>query len=107
MLNIRSLLKEDYISVTDYSEYKPNKSSNGGCYSYTTRYMKTVDGWKVSYSTSADFPYCTFCGIFCDGDCSWCSNLHQFKIISADELEKRLLAADKDENFEIFTKSGF
>ena len=57
------------VVITDYSEYDPNLSNNGGAYSYSTIYEKldNIGLWRVSYATSAEFYFCPCCGTFgCD-----------------------------------------
>jgi hypothetical protein len=59
------------IRITDYSEYVAERCSDGGCYSFTTDFVKLEDGtWEVSYGTSCTgFSYCSYYGTFCNDDC--------------------------------------
>ena len=52
------------IIVTDYSNYEWNKSTDGGSYSYSTRYKYRTGKYWEYHSTSADFSYCDICATF-------------------------------------------
>lgn len=54
------------IEFQDWSEYEPDKSSNGGCYRFSKHYYynKDSDLWTLQYETSADMEYCPICGHF-------------------------------------------
>lgn len=54
------------IEFQDWSEYEPDKSSNGGCYRFSKHYYynKDSDLWELQYETSADMEYCPICGHF-------------------------------------------
>ena len=55
------------VRFCDYTQYKSEKSSNGGCYGFWTDYTRLEDGnWEISYGTTADLPYCPVCGSFND-----------------------------------------
>lgn len=58
------------IEIEDYREWIPGKDSNGGCYSYHYEFVAVPNGYKVRYSTSADFEYCEKYGNF--GSCHRC-----------------------------------
>ena len=48
------------IEFQDWSEYEPDKSSNGGCYRFSKHYYynKDLDFWELQYETSADMKSC-------------------------------------------------
>ena len=44
------------ITVTDNSEYDPERGSNGGCYSIWETYTRNEEGnWDVTYNDSSDY----------------------------------------------------
>lgn len=55
------------VRLCDYSAYEPDMGSNGGAYGFweTMRFQ----GGKAyrTYGTTAEFPYCPYCGTF--GSC--------------------------------------
>jgi hypothetical protein len=53
------------IKIVDNREYVSGKSCNGGCYSFTKIFEQVeLDRYKVVYSTSSEFDYCSRCGEF-------------------------------------------
>jgi hypothetical protein len=58
------------IIIIDNSNYAADKCNNGGSYSFTVTYQQIADNkFAVLHSTSAEFPYCPFCGSFYRGIC--------------------------------------
>lgn len=77
------------VVIEDYSEYDGDHCNNGGAYSFTTTYTHTAGDFAVSYSTSADFPYCPKCGSFySDEECP--CGMDDYDTVSAAELEEIL-----------------
>lgn len=73
------------IVVADRSDYDPNLCCTGGRYAYYTEYNKEADGlWTVSYATSADFGFCSYCGRF------GCDECDEYERISTSEMLERL-----------------
>jgi len=58
-------------TVIDNREYQPDRCNDGGGYSFQLRFKPQIVGWKVIFSTSADFPYCRKNGWF--ANCSTCA----------------------------------
>jgi len=53
------------ITINDYSNYEPEKCSDGGAYGFWTEYLyKGGDIWEISYGTTADMEFCPCCGSF-------------------------------------------
>lgn len=75
------------VVIEDYSEYDGNRCNNGGAYSFTTTYTrKDGEEFAISYSTSADFPYCPKCGSFyADEECP--CGMDDYDTVSTAELE--------------------
>ncbi len=100
---------EKYITIIRYPE-KLGQERNGGDYIFYETYLRTNQGWEVTYATSADFDYCPIYGRF--QDCINCPEYDEENdeclagpiIITEKELEKILEEAEKDKNCEI--KSG-
>lgn len=80
-----SLRNVNRVDITNWTEYDPDRCNNGGAYSYTTIYRRNGDRWAVTYSTSAEFDYCPYCGRFGD-DCGYTHPEH----ISTYELIKTI-----------------
>lgn len=58
------------IIITDNSNYKSETCNNGGDYSFSVIYRQISDDkFEVLHSTSAEYPYCPFCGSFYQGSC--------------------------------------
>ena len=58
------------IIIIDNSNYAADKCNNGGSYSFTTSYRQiAANKFAVLHSTSAEYPYCPFCGSFYQGSC--------------------------------------
>ena len=90
------------ITITDYSEYEPEKSNTGGAYSYTQRYEKMENGnWKLSFYTSSSFSYCECCGTFQNGECS-CNE--EYDEISSEEFAEILEYAWHDPKHGVYFK---
>lgn len=106
--------KANKVVITDYSNYEPSKSRNGGCYLFTTIFTR-VSGemWQISYGTSAEFEYCPVQGIF--RQCKNCWNLvyegefwdsptHcglDYQVVSTREVLKAISEADVSEDYEV------
>ena len=72
------------VIIKDYSDYEDGLCNNGGHYSFTDVYEKCSKGWRASYYTSADFPYCEYCGSFYNDyhDCGKPSMLETKEVIA-------------------------
>ncbi len=74
------------IQVIDDREYKPGLDRNGGHYSFSVHYDRLNDNeWRVSYYSSAEFQYCSRCGLFhseCDKSHSTITTRELLLIIS-------------------------
>ena len=90
--NIYSLMKKgvEKFTLIDLSEYIPSRSTDGGCYAFTTEFMKNSDGdWEVYYDTSSGFQYCPYCGTFYNEDiCPCCGD--EVEVLTSIELINRL-----------------
>ena len=96
------------ITIYDNTQYVSGMSCNGGCYWFGTRYVERPDGkYNVYYRTSADFPYCPFCGSFYSGDSCSCGR-EEPDVVTSDEVVQELLKArraiERGEDFEITEK---
>lgn len=79
------------VSITDWSGYDPDRCNNGGRYSYTTTYHRRVDDkWDILYSTSAEFEFCPYCGMFGMG----CGCTHPEQSTTAEVMEQITSAED-------------
>lgn len=95
--NLENIVK---IRFNDFSEYDSEKCNNGGCYGFWTNYDRHDNYWKVSYGTTADFPYCPCCGNFAshydyDEECYTCGD---FDTITDDELLNRINVFEENED---------
>ena len=53
------------VTITDYTHFEADKCVNGGNYSFTVTYQQIANNkFAVLHSTSAEYPYCPFCGSF-------------------------------------------
>lgn len=85
------------VSITDWSGYDPDRCNNGGGYSYTTTYYrKDDDKWDVIYSTSAEFEYCPYCGMFGSG----CRCTHPQQA-TTDVVMERITALKDDRDYTV------
>lgn len=85
------------VTIVDWSEYDPNLCCNGGKYMYETTYHRRSSGeWDVLYSTSADFEFCPYCGMFGDG----CGCTHPEQSTTA-EVMKQISSAKDDPDFTV------
>ena len=73
---MKEILEAKKIIVNDYRDWVPGKDSNGGCYSYHYIFEAVEGGFKVTYSTSAEFEFCTKYGYFTKCDNCQFSNWH-------------------------------
>ena len=89
---------EEFGIIYDDSQYEDGKSQNGGCYGFSTIYIReSASRWRISYDTTSEFEYCHRCGSFTTGDhVCYDEYATDFEIISI--LTKIL--PDKDHWFE-------
>jgi len=81
------------VKIVDSTHFEADKCSNGGRYSFTTTFRKIADDkFEVSYSTSADFDYCPFCGSFYQGSCP--CGMEGPDIVSWEEVKKEIEVAN-------------
>lgn len=84
------------IIITDYSEFKPETSNNGGNYSYSTIYTKVGENrYEVSYGTSSELDFCPCCGRFGCADCDP-HNDSDYEYVSESELNLLIAKAEAD-----------
>jgi len=58
------------VKIVDRTQFAADKCNNGGSYSFTTTYRQiAANKFAVLHSTSAEYPYCPFCGSFYQGSC--------------------------------------
>ena len=92
--------KLEKISITDYSQYDEKNSRTGGAYGFSATYRRNDDGtYTTTYGTSADFPYCPYCGSFYSGNTCSCGK--QPDVLTAEELLSIVLQAAANPDFEI------
>lgn len=92
--------KIEYVKIKDYRNYVSGKSSDGGCYSYTTTYTAMGDGtFAITHSTSADFAYCEYCGMFMGVEECPCG--YERQIVSAEDILADVLFYGSQEGFDI------
>ena len=67
------------MKVTIFDNKAGEKCSNGGEYGFTREFNSLPDGnYELSYFTTADFPYCSKCGNFYQGEeCSFCNEEYE------------------------------
>lgn len=89
------------VIITDNRDYVPEKSCNGGHYSYWTVYREIgTDYFEISYYTSAEFDYCECCGRFGCHDCDPSENSSYDHVTEA-ELKKIIAEAEAKDGFEV------
>ena len=92
--------KLEKITITDYSQYEEGRCNTGGAYIFSTVYHRNDDGtYTAAYSTSADFPYCPYCGSIYSGN--ECSCGKRPDVLTAEELLSIVLQAAANPDFEI------
>ena len=101
--------KPSRITVDDYSQYVQGKSSNGGCYIYSTfyKYVPNLNVYEVTYSTSAEFPYCVVYGCFCnETEENSCCRRAKPRMVTYEEIMSDIKDRKKyhKDNFEKFIK---
>ena len=67
---LKDYKKAKAIIFSDYSEYEPSKSRNGGCYGFEVAFTKMPNAnfWHREETTTGEF--CPYCRRFeCSGDC--------------------------------------
>ena len=92
------------IIITDNSNYKSETCNNGGDYSFTVTYQQIANNkFAVLHSTSAEYPYCPFCGSFYRDICP--CGMKGLDIVSWEEVKKEIDVAnsryDNGENIEV------
>jgi len=105
--------KSTRVVIRDLSNYDWRRSSNGGCYSFTTHYERVnKDRWAVWYSTSAEFDYCEAFGEFrrC-GDCPYWDGEEcnaERETVSTEEVVAAVIGAyDSDDEVEVEIKGEY
>ena len=53
-----------FIEITDKTNYNSATCRNGGGYSFSTLYVQEEGGWRRSFSTSSELPWCSVDGEF-------------------------------------------
>ena len=89
------------VVITDYTDYKEGKNTNGGGYSYTTVYSNiddNLDLWNKVELSSAEFPYCRDCGRFFSTTC--CCGGEEIKV-KYEHLEEEVRKALFEEHKEV------
>ena len=80
------------ISIIDNSNYAVDKCVNGGNYSFTTAYRQiAANKFAVLHSTSAEYPYCPFCGSFYQGSCP--CGMEGPDIVDSETVDKEITCA--------------
>ncbi len=78
------------VRLVDTTEYKPEKSRDGGDYAFWREYTKAGDLWKVSHGTSSIFDFCPCCGTFGDHREGRGYRCGEFQTVSTAELEAEI-----------------
>ena len=53
------------VKIVDRTQFEADSCCNGGNYSFTVTYQQiAANKFAVLHSTSAEYPYCPFCGSF-------------------------------------------
>ena len=78
------------VRLVDTTEYKPEKSRDGGAYAFWREYTKSGDLWKVSHGTSSIFDFCPVCGTFGDHREGRGYRCGEFQTVSTAELEAEI-----------------
>lgn len=92
------------VRITDYTDFNPNLSGNGGKYAYTTIYSRCdydENMWAISYETTSDFKYCDALGFFCENNCDECDNWDAYKVITTENVINAIESVAGDDNFYI------
>jgi hypothetical protein len=95
------------ISIIDNSNYAVDKCVNGGNYSFTTAYRQiAANKFAVLHSTSAEYPYCPFCGSFYRGICP--CGMEGADVVDRETVDKEITCAmerlARGEELEIIVK---
>lgn len=78
------------VRLVDKTEYKPEKSWDGGAYAFWREYKKAGDLWRVSHGTSSIFDFCPCCGTFGDHREGRGYRCGEFQVVSTAELEAEI-----------------
>lgn len=95
------------ISIIDNTNYAADKCNDGGSYSFTTTYQQIADNkFAVLHSTSAEYPYCPFCGSFYRDICP--CGMKGYDIVDSETVDKEITCARerlaRGEELEIIVK---
>ena len=95
------------ISIIDNSNYAADKCVNGGNYSFTVTYQQIANNkFAVLHSTSAEYPYCPFCGSFYRDICP--CGMKGYDIVDSATVDKEITCARerlaRGEELEIIVK---
>ncbi len=85
-------------TISDDTQYDPNRCNNGGAYGFAVRYCYVgPDAYHAFHMTTAEFEFCSYCGSFNSGCCSAPEE------ITEKELWNRIQEAEKDPSSEIYS----
>ena len=95
------------VIITDYTHYASDTCVNGGNYSFTATYQQiATNKFAVLHSTSAEYPYCPFCGSFYQGSCP--CGMKGSDIVDSETVDKEITCARerlaRGEELEIIVK---
>jgi hypothetical protein len=95
------------VTITDYTHFEADKCVNGGSYSFTTAYRQiAANKFAVLHSTSAEYPYCPFCGSFYQGSCP--CGMEGPDVVDSETVDKEITCARerlaRGEELEIIVK---
>ena len=80
------------VTITDYTHFEADKCVNGGSYSFTTAYRQiAANKFAVLHSTSAEYPYCPFCGSFYRDICP--CGMKGYDIVDSATVDKEITCA--------------
>ena len=88
------------ITITDFSDYDPSMSCNGGKYLYWKDYyyIPNINGWLRVVGNSSEFHHCKICGRPKDFGATCCED---YRVFSTSEVISEVLKAKKDEDKEV------
>ena len=80
------------VKIVDNTHFKADSCVNGGNYSFTTVYRQIdANKFAVLHSTSAEYPYCPFCGSFYQGSCP--CGMEGPDIVDSETVDKEITRA--------------